>query len=155
MLAILSTGCHRPSESRPQAHAVYRDARSIQAALETGISYAEFGGLVRELATDVKLFQDDVQLHKTMDQDALTIIRSQDLLQAYKDSLTVWGMELRGGEEDSEELRTIAKRYGAAGMLDWGDPFAGKKVNYTKIRTAAWRTADSIQNQLTPLIEER
>jgi hypothetical protein len=155
-LAAIVTACHRqaePSPSSPEAHAIYREGRAIQAALGTGINYAEFGGMVRELATDVKLFGDRVQIDKTMDRDALTIIKSQDLLQAYVDSLTVWDMELRGGEDDSEELRTIAKRHGAAGNLDWGDPFAGKKVNYKKIRAAAWRTADSIQTELIILIE--
>lgn len=138
VLAICGCSYLRPSRPDAAFQDVYRSARSIQAALEVGATYAEFGALIQVFARDLKLLNDRIALDpSSVPPEAADVAKKYgDLLEAYRDANTAWSTQIRG-EKYSPELQELAAKY-RTGSAD-----------VDRIRQSAWSRADSIQTDMT------
>jgi hypothetical protein len=148
-----TTNKHEPSvEVRP----VYRSARAIEGALLVGISYGEFGTLVREMSKELVLARDRVKFSGASDPLSARILDKYGaLLEMYKDSATVWQLQIQE-KTYADELPALANKYGvSSAVVDRTDRSFGitshpRYVNYDQIREAIWSKATRFQEELLP-----
>jgi hypothetical protein len=90
---------------------LYESARAVQAALNVGVSYQDFGTLLSRMSAQLLLTEDRVNLYGVDQQERNAAKQYSALLAMYRDSMTVWGLEIRDAHDDPQ-LPALAAKYG-------------------------------------------
>jgi hypothetical protein len=155
LFCLCWAGCSRADHPDASLRDVYRSARSIQAALEVGTSYPEFSSLVIGFSRELKFLDDKVALEPSVLPPEAPVVakRYRELLEIYHDAAVVWSMEIRD-QKQSQELQGLAKKYAVPEAIRMYPQLSSvvENVNYDAIRQSAWRKADQIQAQITPIL---
>jgi hypothetical protein len=152
LVMITSCGSLKQQRTLPELVGVYRATRSIEGALAVGVTYPEFGTLIRTFSTELLLARDRAKFDPEVSRGLAPVLDSYaSLLMMYKDSSTVWGFELE--KKTNEGLRTIAARYGVSSSVREDPRVIGSYhyketiADYEIIRQAIWEQAGKLHEQ--------
>jgi hypothetical protein len=154
-VAIALAGCQQSRETAQQRYVpLYRAARTLDAALEVGVPYVEYGQLVQRLSTEVLVASD----HAMADEEREMVKAYETALTAYKDSLSVWRAKIEAPptvdgfhtsrlegltEGDfivTDEIAAILSRYNIGARQLYKDrPW--KAVNWSSATRQIWERA--------------
>jgi hypothetical protein len=147
-----SCSSQRNTPIRAEVAGVYSAARAIEGALTVGVTYAEFGTMLREFSKELTVARDRLKYDSGVDWTIKPILeRYGELLVMYKDSATVWGFQIQD-KKYASELPVIAAEYGVSSAVR--KEKAGTYVKYTEtvvdydtIRQAIWERATKLQDE--------
>ena len=95
------------SVNQAKFQSLYRSAKSLIAALDTGVTYGEFSTLVKSFATEVSIGLD---LAST-DSERACVYSYEWALKSYQDSLDLWYKENRAAISSSQADEAIQARW--------------------------------------------
>jgi hypothetical protein len=122
----------------------------VDASLSVGVSYADFGGLIRELSKELLLARDRVRYTKgNPDPQAQRILESYSrLLAMYQDSAKVWQAEIQ--DRACAEVTQISEKYGVKietnGVYRYIAP-DHKRYDFEPLCQAIWQKASKLQEE--------
>ena len=156
-LLLSSCATQTQTKIRPELAGVYRAERSIEGALAVGVSYPEFGTLVRQFSTELLLARDQARFSPPAYDVTRVLNKYEDLLGMYKDSSTVWGFEIEHASVHTDAhdryLSMIAEKYGVSQAIRQEPKAIGSyryvetTADYETIRQAIWAQAAKLHEQ--------
>jgi hypothetical protein len=156
---VMLTSCGTPKQQSTvlELVGVYRAARSIEGALAVGVTYSEFGTLIRKFSTELLLARDQAKFDPVVSRGLTPVLdKYTDLLMMYKDSSTVWGLELE--KKTNKDLPIIAARYGASSTIREEPRSIGSYhyketiADYEVIRQTIWEQAGKLHEQQIAIV---
>lgn len=113
LTAIISLSCGRSHQATYEP--LYRAGRAIEGAISVGVSYVEFGNLLRTFSTELLIATDKAKSKADKDM----VAAYGDLLLTYKESATLWKAQidsskyewLRGRIPVNAEIGPIVAKY--------------------------------------------
>jgi hypothetical protein len=138
LLAACNIGSHRQSELRP----LYESARAVQAALNVGVSYQDFGALLTRMSTQLLLIEDRAKFSGIDRQERDAAKQYSAILDMYRDSATVSGLEIRDNHYDPQ-LPSLAAKHGVPDAT--GIYRDTQYAAFARIREAIWKKAAIVQ----------
>jgi hypothetical protein len=103
-LALVSSMAYGCSREPDHLEALYRSARSVNAATAVGVNYAALGDLVRALATEVMIAND----RAGNGPDKAVVTAFEKVLLDYKESLDAWKRKIDGAGAGTEDAMQAA-----------------------------------------------
>jgi len=156
---VMLTSCGTPKQQNalPELVGVYHAARSIEGALAVGVTYPEFGTLIRKFSTELILARDQAKFDPPVSPGVTQVLDNYGkLLIMYKDSSTVWGLELE--KKTNGDLPTIAAKYGASSAIREEPRAIGSYryketiADYEALRQTIWEQAGRLHEQQIPVV---
>lgn len=125
LVFLLLASCTKPVVDQAKFQSLYRSAKSVLAAIETGVNYDEFSRLLKSLATEVSVSAD---LAST-DSERACAYSYEWALRSYQDSLNVWYQKNVGTVSASDADEAMQRYWALArGYVRQGeDYYLGKR----------------------------
>ncbi len=156
-LALSSCATQTQPKLRPELSGVYNSARAIEGALAVGVSYIELENLIRKFSTEMLLARDEAKFDPAANKDLSPVLsKYADLLMMYKDSATVWGLEI--DKKTSPDLSAIAAKYGMPSAIREEPRLIGTykyketTADYEAIRQTIWDQAGKLHEQQIAIV---
>jgi hypothetical protein len=157
-LAVLLASCNGVKEqgTRPALTGVYKAARSIEGALAVGVTYPEYGTLIRNFSTELLMARDHTRFDMASRDLTAVLDKYTDLLIMYKDSSTVWGLQIE--KKTNVDLSSIAAKYGMSSAIREVPMAVGSYkyketvADYETIRQTIWERAGKLHEQQLAIV---
>jgi hypothetical protein len=156
-MSLLLVGCihQAPRDVDPAIRGVYEASRAIEGALAVGVTYPDFGTLIRDMSKQLLLARDRLKYGAIASDAAVPKILGKygELLIMYQDSAKVWQLQIQEKGKYDSELPAIAAKYGVSSAIrEWKDRSYGittteKQIDYDRIRQAIWEKSSRVQEE--------
>ncbi len=94
-----ATNCGRFYHQQPSSDlaSCYHALKAIEGSITVGVSYSDFGALVRNLSTELLILEDRMQADASKQRAYRPVVNElRELLTMYRDSLEVWKDYIQG-----------------------------------------------------------